>query len=104
MSFPPDCRTARPSHTLAGSSFYVTADLCHCRGMHVIVVGCGRVGSELAVRLERDGHAVAIIDKNRRRLPPAARGLGRPDGASASASTATIWPRPEWARRAPWPP
>jgi len=40
--------------------------------MHVIVVGCGRVGSELAVRLEQGGHSVAIIDKNRRafrRLP-----------------------------------
>ena len=40
--------------------------------MHVIVVGCGRVGSELGVRLQRDGHEVAIIDKNRRafrRLP-----------------------------------
>lgn len=40
--------------------------------MHVIVVGCGRVGSELAVRLEEAGHSVAIIDKNRnafRRLP-----------------------------------
>jgi trk system potassium uptake protein TrkA len=40
--------------------------------MHVIVVGCGRVGSELGIRLEREGHSVAIIDKNRRafrRLP-----------------------------------
>jgi trk system potassium uptake protein len=40
--------------------------------MHVIVVGCGRVGSELAVRLEQEGHTVAIVDKNRRafrRLP-----------------------------------
>jgi trk system potassium uptake protein TrkA len=40
--------------------------------MHVIVVGCGRVGSELAVRLQQDGHQVAIIDKNKRafsRLP-----------------------------------
>ncbi|TML38893.1 MAG: TrkA family potassium uptake protein [Actinobacteria bacterium] len=41
--------------------------------MHVIVVGCGRVGSELAVALERDGHDVAVIDKDRRafqkRLP-----------------------------------
>lgn len=40
--------------------------------MHVIVVGCGRVGSELAVRLQRDGHSVAVIDKNVRafrRLP-----------------------------------
>src|SRR5213592_729478 len=40
--------------------------------MHVVVVGCGRVGSELAVTLEREGHTVAVIDKNRnafRRLP-----------------------------------
>ncbi len=40
--------------------------------MHVIVVGCGRVGSELAVSLELGGHTVAIIDKNKnafRRLP-----------------------------------
>lgn len=40
--------------------------------MHVIVVGCGRVGSELAVNLEQGGHSVAVIDKNRnafRRLP-----------------------------------
>ena len=40
--------------------------------MHVIVVGCGRVGSELAISLEQSGHSVAIIDKNAgafRRLP-----------------------------------
>jgi trk system potassium uptake protein TrkA len=40
--------------------------------MHVIVVGCGRVGSELAARLQREGHTVSILDKNRnafRRLP-----------------------------------
>ena len=40
--------------------------------MHVIVVGCGRVGSELSVALERAGHSVAIIDRDRsafRRLP-----------------------------------
>ncbi|MHB8664269.1 MAG: potassium channel family protein [Acidimicrobiales bacterium] len=40
--------------------------------MHVIVVGCGRVGSELALGLDNDGHSVAIIDKDRRafrRLP-----------------------------------
>ena len=38
----------------------------------MIVVGCGRVGSELAVNLEEGGHSVAVIDKNRnafRRLP-----------------------------------
>jgi trk/ktr system potassium uptake protein len=34
--------------------------------MHVIVVGCGRLGSELAIDLDRAGHSVAIIDKSRR--------------------------------------
>lgn len=33
--------------------------------MHVIVVGCGRLGSELAVSLDAAGHSVAIVDKNR---------------------------------------
>jgi trk system potassium uptake protein TrkA len=33
--------------------------------MHVVVVGCGRVGSELAITLESEGHTVAVIDKNR---------------------------------------
>lgn len=32
--------------------------------MHVIIAGCGRVGSELAANLERLGHDVAVIDKN----------------------------------------
>src|SRR2546423_50687 len=33
--------------------------------MHVVIVGCGRVGSQLAVGLEGMGHTVAVIDKNR---------------------------------------
>lgn len=40
--------------------------------MHVVVVGCGRVGSELAVRLTEAGHSVTVVDKNVRafrRLP-----------------------------------
>ena len=32
--------------------------------MHVVVVGCGRVGTELSSLLEKNGHTVAIIDKN----------------------------------------
>ena len=32
--------------------------------MHVVIAGCGRVGSELAANLERLGHTVALIDKN----------------------------------------
>jgi trk system potassium uptake protein TrkA len=31
--------------------------------LHVVVVGCGRVGSSLAVTLTETGHTVAIIDK-----------------------------------------
>ena len=40
--------------------------------MHVVVVGCGRVGSGLARILEDNGHSVAVIDKQSkafRRLP-----------------------------------
>jgi len=40
--------------------------------MHVVVVGCGRVGSELALRLTQGEHTVAVVDKDRRafqRLP-----------------------------------
>lgn len=32
--------------------------------MHVVIMGCGRVGASLAAALERLGHEVAIIDKN----------------------------------------
>ena len=40
--------------------------------MHVVVVGCGRVGAGLAASLTREGHTVAVIDRNPRafrRLP-----------------------------------
>jgi len=33
--------------------------------MYVIIVGCGRVGSELAKLLSGEGHDVVVIDKNR---------------------------------------
>jgi trk system potassium uptake protein len=41
-------------------------------GVHVIVVGCGRVGSGLAIGLIGQGHSVAVIDRSAkafRRLP-----------------------------------
>ena len=41
--------------------------------MHVVVIGCGRVGSELAGALEQSGHTVAVVDKKEsafRRLGP----------------------------------
>ncbi|AUI57745.1 TrkA family potassium uptake protein [Amycolatopsis sp. BJA-103] len=33
--------------------------------MHVVIMGCGRVGASLAAALERLGHEVAVIDKSR---------------------------------------
>ncbi|HLU33153.1 MAG TPA: TrkA family potassium uptake protein [Natronosporangium sp.] len=41
--------------------------------MHVVVMGCGRVGATLAATLDSRGHTVAVIDQNAdafRRLPP----------------------------------
>lgn len=41
--------------------------------VHVVVVGCGRVGSGLGLSLTADGHTVGLIDKRAaafRRLPP----------------------------------
>ncbi len=33
--------------------------------VHIIVVGCGRVGSELAMELSEEGHSVVVIEKKR---------------------------------------
>ena len=49
--------------------------MLHC-GVHVIVVGCGRVGSGLAVSLSAEGHSVAVLDK----VPRAFRRLKDWDG------------------------
>jgi trk system potassium uptake protein TrkA len=46
--------------------------------VHVVVVGCGRVGSELALKLEQMGHSVAVVDRSSRafrRLHPDFAGL-----------------------------
>jgi trk system potassium uptake protein len=46
--------------------------------VHIVIVGCGRVGSGLARALEAEGHSVAVIDRNRRafrRLPTDFKGL-----------------------------
>ncbi|MDQ3887084.1 MAG: NAD-binding protein, partial [Actinomycetota bacterium] len=32
--------------------------------MHVVVMGCGRVGSSLAMGLDRLGHEVAVVDRD----------------------------------------
>lgn len=36
--------------------------------MNVIIVGCGRLGVELATRLDRGGHAVCVVDPERESL------------------------------------
>ncbi|MBU6347657.1 MAG: TrkA family potassium uptake protein [Actinomycetales bacterium] len=46
--------------------------------MHIVIMGCGRVGSMLAHSLEDLGHSVAVIDQDQsafRRLGPEFRGL-----------------------------
>ncbi|SDY47111.1 trk system potassium uptake protein TrkA [Micromonospora pattaloongensis] len=46
--------------------------------MHVVIMGCGRVGSTLAHNLEARGHSVAVIDQDAdafRRLSPDFRGV-----------------------------
>jgi trk system potassium uptake protein len=40
--------------------------------VHVVIMGCGRVGASLAVHLDRMGHGVAVIDQD----PTAFRRLG----------------------------
>lgn len=45
--------------------------------VHYVIMGCGRVGSQLANSLEHSGHTVAVIDQNResfRRLGPSYKG------------------------------
>jgi trk system potassium uptake protein TrkA len=46
------------------AGFCVTgAGVLHC-GVHVIVVGCGRVGSGLALSLSAEGHSVSVMDRS----------------------------------------
>ncbi len=45
--------------------------------MYVIVIGCGRLGAELATRLDQQGHQVAVVDQTDaafQNLPAAFRG------------------------------
>ena len=46
---------------------------CKLHPVHVVIMGCGRVGSSLAIELEEAGHTVSVIDQAReafRRLGP----------------------------------
>jgi trk system potassium uptake protein TrkA len=44
--------------------------------VHVIVVGCGRVGRDLAMVLDREGHTVSVIDKDRNAFHELPEGFG----------------------------
>ncbi len=62
-----DCRRGDAGHT-TGPNF-IRLD-----GVHIVIMGCGRVGSSLARSLEKRGHTVAVIDIDVdafRRLGPA---------------------------------
>src|SRR3954468_12406800 len=66
------CHTGRSAASGQRFELCAPAKPCSMCAMHVIVVGCGRVGSELAISLDQMGHSVAVIDKDRsafRRLP-----------------------------------
>ena len=41
--------------------------------MKIVIMGCGRVGAQLAALLDADGHTIAVLDtalESFRRLPP----------------------------------
>src|SRR4051794_27021266 len=51
--------------------------LAYHHAMNIVIMGCGRVGSTLAARLDRDDHHVTVIDTDPysfRRLPSDFRG------------------------------
>ena len=58
--------------------------------MHIVILGCGRVGSLLAGELDNQGHSVAVVDQDAK----AFRKLGSDFGGSpsrGSVSTARLW-------------
>src|SRR5262249_306684 len=59
---------AGPWHALGGEATV----LGRTESVHVLIMGCGRVGSTLAYSLEARGHSVAVIDRD----PEAFRRLG----------------------------
>lgn len=54
-------------------SCYIIKMIAKVGNMKVVIMGCGRVGAQLAGLLDTDGHSVSILDTNAysfRRLPP----------------------------------
>ena len=62
---------------LVQSLMHRQAATCLNVAVHIVIIGCGRVGSGLAATLEDQGHSVAIVDRNPkafRRLPAGFKG------------------------------
>jgi len=57
------CRAVRNRH-VACSPVTLGYTVKGGTGVHVVIMGCGRVGSTLAQSLESRGHTVAVIDQN----------------------------------------
>ena len=38
------------------------------RGLHIIIVGCGKVGVTLVEQLSKEGHDITIIDKSHKTI------------------------------------
>src|SRR5829696_8769063 len=79
----PSVATATPAETRSASGHArvgrdrrhtsFTAAFTRLDGVHIVIMGCGRVGSSLARSLEKRGHTVAVIDldsESFRRLGP----------------------------------
>lgn len=63
--------------------------------MHIIVVGAGEVGSYVADLLSREGHDVAVVEKDPARLAPSTRASTcSPWPAAAPAAAASNGPAP----------
>jgi trk system potassium uptake protein TrkA len=62
---PQTCSPRGEEPTRSAPKLHTVATACSRSRVHVVVVGCGRVGSQLAIALEDGGHSVAVIDKNR---------------------------------------
>ena len=37
-------------------------------GLHIILVGCGKVGSTIIEQLTKEGHDITVIDQNAQRI------------------------------------
>ena len=62
--------------------------------MNILIIGCGRVGSELAELLDKRGHDVSVIDPARR-TSTGSRGISPGSRRPEFPSTRTCSEKPE---------